>query len=224
MKQQLLTVYRDIVQAHADRLDHAKKCMQAAQDRQKAYANKARRDVKDIRVGTEVLLSTKNLKFKNKGATPKFMPKFVGPFKVTQLVGPRDPETQDISVVTAVKLELPPLMKVHNVFHVSMVKPYNSDGTVHPPEPLEYEEDGTAQWEVESLIGDRTRKHVSGKAQVIEYLVRWAGFGPEHDTWEPSTNIHKDLIKEYKLRKAAQPARATSTRKRGRFPPKEGGV
>ena len=30
-----------------------------------------------------------NLKFKKKGATHKFLPKWVGPFKVLKLVGPR---------------------------------------------------------------------------------------------------------------------------------------
>ena len=215
---------QNFVQKHADRLTHAKACLQAAQDRQQAYANKTRRDVKEFRVGDDVLLSTKNLKFKNKGSTPKFMPKYIGPFKVTKLVGPRKAGTEIVTVTTALQLELPPLMRVHNVFHVSMVKPYKSDGTVHPPEPLDYEDDGTPQWEVEDLIGDRTRKHVSGKKQVTEYLVRWARFGPEQDTWEPSTEIHKDLIAAYRLRTAAQPSRPVSTRKRGRFPSEKGGV
>ena len=44
-------------------------------------------------------------------AKKKFMPKWIGPFKITQLAGP----------VTA-KLELPPQWKIHPVFHVSLLK------------------------------------------------------------------------------------------------------
>ena len=200
------------VQNHHDIVAHAKTCLKAAQYRQKAYADRARRDVKDIRVNGQVLLSTKNMKFRNKEATPKLMPKFVGPFKVTKVIGLIDKETGEVSAVTAVRLDLPPLMKIHDVFHVSLVKPYISDGGLRPPEPLIYEADGSAQWEVETLIADRVRKHVNGKPQVTEYLVRWAGFGPEHDTWEPSQNIHAGLISAYRAKVAAQPARPRSTR------------
>lgn len=51
----------------------AKVCLHAAQQRQKAYANTHRRDVK-FSVGDEVLLSTKNIKVKTAG-THKLLPK-----------------------------------------------------------------------------------------------------------------------------------------------------
>jgi hypothetical protein len=202
--------------ANIEAIRHAKTCLLAAQDRQKAYADKTRRDVKDIRVGDMVLLHTRNLKFKNQKAadvTPKFLPKWVGPFPVTKLIGPQD-DKGSVRLTTAVQLELPPMMKIHDVFHLDLIKPYKSDGFVHPPAPLLYEEDGTPQWEVESLVATRIRKKVDGRPQVTEYLVRWAGFGAEHDTWEPSANIHKDLVSSFLGDQAAQPKRAKSTRKR----------
>ena len=30
-----------------------------------------------------------------------------------------------------------------------------------------------------------------------KFLIRWKGYGPEHDQCEPRRNIHPDLIKEY---------------------------
>ena len=126
-----------------------------------------------------------------------------------------------VRVTTAVQLELPPMMKVHDVFHLNLVKQYKSDGKVHPPEPLVYEQDGSAQWEVDHLLADRIRKNVNGKSQITEYLVRWSGFGAEHDTWEPRANIHASLIQAYRTQKTDQPSRPKSTRKR-KTPPETG--
>lgn len=36
-------------------------------------------------------------------------------------------------------------------------------------------------WEVERLINRRVRRY--GRGQVTQYLVRWKGYGPEHDKW-----------------------------------------
>ena len=112
------------------------------------------------------------------------------------------------------QLALPTMMKVHDVFHLNLVKPYKSDGNVHPPEPMVYEHDGSAQKEVDHLLANRVRKKVNGKSQITEYLVRWSGFGAEHDTWEPRANIHASLIQAYRTQKTEQPSRPQSTRKR----------
>ena len=104
-------------------LQQAKRCLQAAQDRQKLYYNSGRRQL-PLRSGDQVMLSTKNLKMAYKGAeskSRKLMPKFCGPFIVDGEVG-RD----------AYKLRLPPAWKIHPVFHVSLLTPYCSS---FPPQP-----------------------------------------------------------------------------------------
>ena len=58
---------RDIKQA----VERAKDCLDRAQQRQKAYADKGRRDA-SYQVGANLLLNTKNLQFKSPGA-PKLM-------------------------------------------------------------------------------------------------------------------------------------------------------
>ena len=56
----------------------------------------------------------KVLRFGKKG---KLNPRFIGPYEVTEKVGP-----------VAYRLTLPPEMeKIHNVFHVSMLRRYKSD-------------------------------------------------------------------------------------------------
>jgi hypothetical protein len=67
------------------RLKDAKAAIEAAQQRQKAWADKHKRDV-TFKVGDDVLLSTKNINFKGTG-TRKFLPKWIGPFPVVSQVG-----------------------------------------------------------------------------------------------------------------------------------------
>ena len=141
----------------------AKESLAKAKDKQKHYADQKRRDVA-YTVGAEVLVSTKNIKLKNPAGVHKLLPCWMGPFVVEKLVGP-----------VAVKLTLPPQFKFHNVFHVSLVKPYRSDGTRHPPMPLVgFDEDDVFQ--VDMLLDKRISRY--RKTEKISYLVKWHGYGP----------------------------------------------
>lgn len=184
-----------------ERLQRAKTCLEAAQQRQAKYANRSRRDVK-YSLDDQVMLSTRNLKFKT-GGVPKFTPKWVGPFKVTKVIGPGY-ETGHVSRVTAVELDLPPLMKVHKVFNVSLVKPCPVGGfkNIHPI-PLHFDHDGAPLWSVERLLDVRTRTSKAragrGKPKTERsFLVKWTGYGVEHNSWEPETHIvDKTLIDDF---------------------------
>ena len=165
---------RSMSEAHAA----AKRCMQAAQQRQKVYYDSDRRDVV-FRVGEKVLLSTKNIKLQGVGhatTVQKLMPKWIGPFEVIQAIGG-----------AAYKLRLPPSLKVHNVFHVSLLKPFHSDGTIQPPQLVSSE--GDAGYQAEAILNHKERRY--GKGVRREYLVRWHGCGPEHDSWEPESSVSK---------------------------------
>ena len=148
----------------------AKQSLLSAQQRQKAYHDRKAR-AKQFEVGSEVLLSTTNIAFKNPG-TAKLLPKYVGPFKVLDRIG-----------TVAYRLLLPETMKIHNVFHVSLLEQYRSDGRCQPPPPTLFL-DGDEQYDIDSVLAVRQ----SSKRR-REFLVKWLGYGPEHNTWEPESNL-----------------------------------
>ena len=168
-----------------DAISDAKRCLHAAQQRQKAYADIRRRDV-EFKVGDQVLLSTRNLTMKMVGSA-KLMPKYLGPFTISRKINQ-----------VAFELDLPPCMKIHNVFHVSLLNAYRSDGSVHPPPPPTLV-DGELEYEVERILLHRDKHPVRGYKIKREFLIKWLGYGPEHNTWEPEANLKNcpELLSEY---------------------------
>ena len=105
--------------------------MKAAQDRQRKYADPARRDV-NFEPGEPALLKVSPWKGLTRfGKKGKLSPRFVGPFEILKPVGK-----------VAYELALPPHMQhIHNVFHVSMLKKYNPDTKhVKEYEPIEIQD------------------------------------------------------------------------------------
>jgi Reverse transcriptase (RNA-dependent DNA polymerase)/RNase H-like domain found in reverse transcriptase/Integrase zinc binding domain/Retroviral aspartyl protease/Chromo (CHRromatin Organisation MOdifier) domain len=189
----LLPAVEDFVKNISEVVHQAKTHLRAAQDRQKSYADKGRREL-SFSVGDLVLLKTKNLRLKTTGKQ-KLLPKWIGPFPVVRVIGN-----------VAYKLELPITMKCHPVFHVSNLQPYRSDGRVQPP-PIPLDVSGEAEFEVEQVLLHRDIK--SGKRHKREFLIKWLGYGPEHNSWEPSSSMRCDelIAKYWEATQAAQRAR-----------------
>ncbi|KAJ9511736.1 hypothetical protein QJQ45_022600, partial [Haematococcus lacustris] len=146
---------QNFVRVMKDNLEKAKLTLDAARKRQKAYYDLMHRDENEIVVGSEVLLRTKHLKFKNPGS-PKLLPLYIGPFQVTQKVN-------DV----AFRIKLPETFKIHDVFHVSKLKPFLAGpGMMVPPPPLE-EGDGL-YFTVNHLL--QHRKNKQGKDEYLGKL------------------------------------------------------
>jgi transposase InsO family protein len=154
-------------------LKEAKTCLQAAQSRQKKYVDE-RRQALAFKVGDRVLLSTKHARIPTV-SSKKLLPKWMGPFKVMARVGE-----------VAYKVQLPPTLKWHDVFHVSLLRPYVDSGRVAPP-PLPEIIQGEVEYEVEEILGHRDVG--TGKRTKRQYLVKWQGYGHEHNSWEPLQNL-----------------------------------
>ncbi len=153
-------------------LADAKRCLKAAQDRQKALYDKGRRDVQ-YAVGDLVLLRSKYIALRRMGdnaSSPKLLPLWIGPYPVEKVVGKG-----------AYQLTLPPHMLAHNVFNVVNLKPFRPSERSQPPAPLLV--DGETEFVIDSIISHRP------KGRTTQYRVRWAGYGPECNTWEPQKNL-----------------------------------
>ncbi len=53
-------------------------------------------------------------------------------------------------------------------------------------------------WEIDRLLDKRVRT-TRGKKEILEYLIRWKGFGSDRDKWYKVKNLGKaqDLISDY---------------------------
>jgi hypothetical protein len=173
-------------------LSLARKLLIAAQQRQKALADKRCVD-RVYKVGDKVLLSTKYLNLKHREPSRKLLPKWIGPFEVVQVVGP-----------VAYKLKMNPGWRVHPVFHVSLLEPYREDGRVQPPPPP-VEMEGALEYEVESILEHRFWGLKHPKAF---YKVAWKGYGIEHSSWEPESNVVNapEAVADYWKRQAEKQA------------------
>ena len=121
----------------------------------------------------------------------KLQPRFIGPFKVIQVVSE-----------TSYKLALPDHMKIHPVFHVSLLKKYQENSedefpnrVVAPPPPITIA--GEQEYEVEKILDRRIKRQ--GRKSTPEFLVKWVGY-PDYDaTWEPVAALANapEIIEEF---------------------------
>ncbi|GJS48670.1 putative reverse transcriptase domain-containing protein [Tanacetum coccineum] len=113
----------ELVQETTEKISQIKDRLKVVRDGQKSYANKRRKPL-EFSVGDYVLLKVSPWKgvvrFRKKG---KLAPRFVGPFKIVEKVGP----------VTYRLDLLEELNGVHDTFHVSNLKKCLADPTLQVP-------------------------------------------------------------------------------------------
>ena len=82
----------------------------------------------------------KILRFGQKG---KLSPRFIGPYEILERIGP-----------VAYRLALPPeLAKLHNVFHLSMIRRYRSDESyILPVQEIQIQEDFSYDEEPKAIL------------------------------------------------------------------------
>ena len=153
-----------------------------AQGKQKDNADKSRKAHPVINIGDKVWLLRRNLKTNRPCDKLDF--RRLGPFSVVKQIN-------DV----AFRLELPPSMKIHPVFHVSLLEPYKASSipgrSQAPPPPVEVE--GTEEFEVSEILDSRIIR------RKLEYLVHWQGYDISERTWEPAANLRHapEMIQDF---------------------------
>ena len=115
------------------------------------------------------------LRFRKKG---KLSPRFIGPYEVSERIR-----------LVAYQLTLPPeLAKLHDVFHVSMLRKYCFDEShILPVQDIQVQLDFTFDEEPKAIL-DREVKQLRNK-QVPLVKVLWQHHSMEEATWEPESTM-----------------------------------
>ena len=135
-------------------------------------ANRRRRPAPDLVPGQLVWLLRRHITTRR--PSRKLDVRRLGPFAIVELVGK-----------SAYRLQLPPSMQVHPVFHVSLLELHVANtfpGRVVPP-PLPTHVDGFPEFEVNKILSS---KLLRGK---LFYLVDWVGYDGNDQSWEPAANV-----------------------------------
>ncbi|GJP63604.1 hypothetical protein CLOP_g20677 [Closterium sp. NIES-67] len=154
--------------------DRTHKRLLDIQQQQKRQADR-HRNYHTITVGDQVLLDTRNLDISH--LPSKLRPRFCGPFLVEAQVTP-----------VTFRLRLPATWKIHNAFHVQLLKPYRDPNTIfvgrQPPPPPPVLVQNEPEYEVESVLAHRRRRNGT-----LELLIRWKGYDPSEDSWIPESDM-----------------------------------
>ena len=175
----------------------AKERLEAARKRAERVYNPSRREA-IFSVGDQVLLSARNIVLKTPGVN-KLLPKYIGPFRVAEVLSP-----------VTYRLDLPANMRCHNVFHVGLLLEFKSDGREQPPPPpLEFDDGEGGEWfEIDQVLKHRQVK--VGRRSVMQYLVRWKGYGPENDEWRDAVGVTATATDAYWAGRGGRTAAASA--------------
>jgi hypothetical protein len=185
-----------ILQDWNDMLSFAQSSLMDAQERYSRYANRFRLD-KTYEVGDSVWLDTKHVSIVNANGRftkrTKFDKRRYGPYKIKRVI-----KRDDGAPAGAYELDLPKTQKFHPVQPVGRLEPVlQSEVFPHAhssPPPLPIVSDAGTEFEVDYIKQDR-----KGKGGRKEYLVKWLGYGDEHDQWCTLAQLRNsvDLITDY---------------------------
>ena len=147
----------NLIQETEEKVKMIRERLKVATDRQKSYADMRRKDIQYV-IGEKVFLKAspwkKVMRFGKKG---NLSPRFIGPYEMIEKVG-----------LVAYRLALPPqLEKIHNVFHVLMLRRYMSDPShVVSSEMIELRPDLTYEEEPVEILAREAKELTIGKSAV----------------------------------------------------------
>ena len=177
------------VEKRLNDLEEARKEAIAAHDlARQLVTERIKKISRPFKEGEKVWLEATHLK---RGyPSKKLAPKREGPFKIKEVLGP-----------VTYRLKLPQTWKIHDVFHATLLTPYEENETYGKkaiPSPPDVDEEGE-HYEVEAIINHRTYRGYD------QYLIKWKDFDSSENTWEPEHHLTRArrtalLLNQYKRR------------------------
>ena len=164
----------------------------AAEDMARFY-DRDRNTTVEFEVGDKVWLDSRDIKTTR--PMKKLDDKWFGPFPITHKYSRN-----------AYRLELPPTLRIHPTFHISLlrrVQPDDIPGRMPVPPPPPITRNGHAEYEVEAIL-ESVRK---GRWKKLWYFVSWKNYDASRNTWEPEENLAnaRDLVEEFHRRNPGAP-------------------
>ena len=148
-------------------LEELKCHLQRAQQKMKGHGDSKRREVQ-LSYGEFVYVKLWPLA---RRVNEKLSPRFYGPFKILQKMGPM-----------AYKLELPDTALIHPIFHVSLLKWAMGSQAISPSIPTSLLADMELIVQRKAVLG--IRPSIVPGATGTEVLIHWHDFPAYEDSWE----------------------------------------
>ena len=120
-----------------------------------------------------VYLSTKDIETKRPSKKLDF--KYLGPFKILEKLSD-----------STYKLDLPPKVKLHPVFNISLLESAEGTMKVDTGYDDDMEVEDEREYEAEKILDARRNKE---KGNRLEYLVKWKEYTDAENTWEPAKHL-----------------------------------
>ena len=181
------------VQDRTDIVKKAQAAMESARQRMQRQEWDKRKELA-FKVDDQVSLKTTHLGISTL-PTKKLFPLWMGPFTVIEVINP-----------VAYRLALPSTWKAHNVFHVSLLKPYISNGEAVDPLSFTLKGGKDNEYEVEEIYDYAPKSlHKDGKQRKVSelvYYVKWLGLPMGSQARQTYKNVQGTANQS--LRKLAQ--------------------
>jgi hypothetical protein len=157
--------------------------LEFVRNQMKKYYDQKRMKGPSFQEGDMVLLATKNIKTKRQNKKLDY--KYIGPYKILEKISENN-----------YRLDLSPKVRLHPVFHVSLLEGTEGNIMARFGNEHETEVEGPEEYEVEEILEQRRINNQT------EYLIKWKNYPESDNQWEPAKNIThaQRLLKDFHQR------------------------